>query len=196
MPVGDLFYLNATWETTGLDTAQNRWAFRQAEGLVFDEPGEDLCQAFIDQALGPYLLLVSSVFTLAQLSVRGITNPLYGFDLATPGNPGQVSGQCLPFTNAAIISWRTSLIGRQHRGRTYLPPTGESVSDSGILSPTYMGLMDDFAEAMIGMADGPSVTYADWELGIYSGVTPAEFNPVVSHISRQIMGTVRSRRPK
>ena len=195
MAVGDIFKLAVVWKTVDeRSTFVNTFHYRQENELVFDEPGEDLVQAFITDALPSYRAMVTSIALVVQYSVYGITNPLYVYEESPTPVAGLVSGEALPLQTAPIITWRTGLAGRSRRGRTYLPPTGESQQNGGVLLTSFTNLMDDFADfatVLNPLAVNPLI--ATWQLGVWSA-TYGYFNPVKSHISRSTIVTQRRRR--
>jgi len=195
MAIGDIFKLAVVWKTVDeRSTFVNTFHYRQETPLVFDEPGEDLVQAFISEALPAYRAMVTSIAQVVQYSVYGITNPLYIYEESPAPVAGLVSGEALPLQNAAIITWRTGLAGRSRRGRTYLPPTGESQQNGGVLLASFLTLMNSFAEdasLLNPLTVNPLI--ATWQLGVWSE-TYQYFNPVTSHIARQTIATQRRRR--
>lgn len=193
MAVGDIYKLSAIWQTSGNAVAINSWHFQQEDALVLDTPGEDLVEAFQTEVQASYRQMVSNVYSLVRYEVRGRTDPTYGFDFDVSGVVGAITGEALPFQTAPLISWRTALIGRANRGRTYLPPTGESQASSGVLIAGFLAGMDAFIQDMLDM-NTTTIEHAAWELGIYGGVTPT-FKPVVSGLSRTLIATQRRRVP-
>jgi hypothetical protein len=193
MAVGDVYKLTAVWLTSGAAMAINSWNFRQVDDLIFDTPGEDLVSRFQDEVQAGYAVMVASPYALVRYEVRGQSDPTYGEDFPVTGVPGGVAGEALPFQTAPLISWRTALIGRANRGRTYLPPTGESQASSGVLSSGFLTGMGLFVDAMLAM-DDPNVLYAGWELVIWGG-TPPSAKPVTAGLPRNLVATQRRRVP-
>lgn len=193
MAVGDTYKLTAVWTTTGNATAINTWHFRQSDGLVFDTPGEDLVERFQDEVQAGYAVMVANPFQLVRYEVRGATDPTYGEDFPITPVTGGVAGEALPFQTAPLISWRTALIGRANRGRTFLPPTGESQASSGVLIAGFQTGMNLFIASMLAM-NSANALYAGWELVIWGG-TPPTAKPVTAGIVRQLVATQRRRVP-
>lgn len=193
MAVGDTYKLTAVWTTTGNATAINTWHFRQQEPLVLDTPGEDLTDRFIAEVQASYVVMVANPFQLVRYEVRGATDPTYGEDFPITPVTGGVAGEALPFQTAPLISWRTALIGRANRGRTFLPPTGESQASSGVLIAGFQAGMNIFIANMLAM-NVSDVSFARWELVIWGG-TPPTAKPVTAGIVRQLVATQRRRVP-
>lgn len=195
MATGDIFKLAVVWKTVDeRATFVNTFHFRQENELAVDEPGKDLVDAFENFALPSYRAMVTSIARIVQYSVYGITDPLYVYEDSPLPAAGLVSGEALPLQTSPIITWRTGLAGRSRRGRTYLPPTGESQQNGGVLLASFLDLMDDFADnvkVLNALAVNP--LYSTWQLGVWSA-TYQYFNPVNSHISRQTIVTQRRRR--
>lgn len=63
--------------------------------------------------------LQSSTVTYNTIRVRDVHNPLLGVDRPVSG-AGTKAGQPLPKQIAALITWKTGLIGRRNTGRQYL----------------------------------------------------------------------------
>ena len=195
MAVGDIFKLAVIWKTVDERSSfVNTFHYRQETDLIFDEPGEDLVQAFKAEAQAPYRNLVTSVALITQYSVYGITNPLYVYEESPTPVAGTVSGEALPLQDAAVITWRTGLAGRSRRGRTYLPPTGESNQNGGVLIGSYLALMDTFANVAKVLNESElNLQVAKWQMGVWSA-TYQYFHPVTTHIARQTICTQRRRR--
>lgn len=195
MAIDDIYRLSVQWEQRAtLDDAVNVFHFKQLNATVFDTPGEDLVQAFQGEAEERYTALVTDLYAIKRYSVRKIGGVDEEYDLGVnvEGTLGAGTGM-LPAQVAAIISWRTGLAGRSHRGRTYLPPANESSIASGVYESSYLIVMGQFASLVLGMASHIGVAYGQYQVGVYSP-TLEEFFPYTTFLARQTPGIVRRRR--
>jgi len=193
MAVNDYYWLIAELNNSAGDAVQvNRWVFQQRDLLIFDEPGEDLVEAFIDIVAPAYDNLYSSQYTLQTLRVRGITDPTYGYDRGGLSIAGVLTGERVANQVSAIITWTTGLVGRSYRGRTFLPVASEAQMTNGSWSNTYLGYMTAFGNAMLAM-NAVSIDFAPWKLHVWSD-TLAAATPVTGFITRSVPGTQRRRR--
>jgi hypothetical protein len=158
---------------------------------------EDVSNAWTSDARPELLATQSSLITLTGVSIRGITNNMFGFDLSmallgsrTPPGESLVSPRSAP-----VVSIRTGLIGRSFRGRNFLPPPNETDQDSGFLSTTVRDLIDDYYDALrVIISPGSSNEYSHT---VYSP-TLSEGGPVVDNLVESVlvrfsMGTIRGR---
>jgi len=162
------------------------------EGFGWDGDLASLAQGIWDGIGATYVAMLADSYTATNLSLRGVTNPTQGFDLAL-SDPGTQTGDRLPTQTAGVITWRTGLIGRSYRGRSYIGPMVETVSNGGYISSPQLAVMDTFADAaktIIEALPGTGVL----QLGVYSRKL-SQFTAVTAHESQQIMGTQRRRRP-
>lgn len=171
----------------------NRFHFRQASSLVFDTPGEDLVEAWRANVEAFYLSCFQLSTTVYRYEVRGISDPLYGHDAdLSPTVTGGQSGDAVPPQAASIISWRTGVVGRSFRGRTYLPPLSESQQVAGIISATQVSNIEGFFTALQSLAT-IGVTTAAWDFVLWSP-TRAAATLITQAIAQQYIGTQRRRR--
>lgn len=192
MAIGDWFRLSIVFKDTGdLNTVMNTLAFRQESGLVLDEEGEDLIEAYRNVIEAQYLPLVSSQLFLRKYTVRGITDPLYIYESADLSEQGTAGGQGLPPQNSCVVTLRTGVAGRRNRGRSYLAPTGEGGTAGGVLDPAYITAVNTMFGDMLPLSDSP--TTATWQLGVWSEVAAAG-RPVTTVTPQPVMATQRRRR--
>lgn len=193
MAVGDVFRLSVVGASVdGRTQIVNTFHYRQDDALIFSEPGPDLVQAWLDDVDSDYRALISNIFSFNFFRVQGITSPLYVYEQTTASRLGTLTGEALPLTCAAVITWRTGLAGRSRRGRTYVPPANESAQNGSILTTSYIALMDAFADS--AKAIPLTIAHSGYTMMVYSSVL-GQSNAVTSHLSRNILGTQRRRRP-
>lgn len=63
---------------------------------------------------------------------------------------GGVGGDCTPANAAFVISWRSGLAGRSHRGRQYLPSISESLTIGSTVNTAYLIAATALAVAQLG----------------------------------------------
>lgn len=192
MAVGDFYRLIVQSSLTGEDNILvNTFTFRQGLALVFDTPEEDLVQAWIASGETLYRGTFTGATGVDLLSVVPLPGGVVTFQEARPHTLGTQAGETIPFQIAALISYRTALLGRRGRGRTYLPPASETNVTSGRFNATYLGAVSAFAEALMPLQNG--ILTAAWELAVWSETLEAG-NVVVSYQTHNVPATQRSRR--
>jgi hypothetical protein len=105
-------------------------------------------------------LTVSSTAVVESVSIT----PLDGVSATVTFAPtvpahwtGGQAGDFSPATST-LIKETTSLRGRSHRGRIYLPFTGESVMSNGIIDPTTVATMSTEWNALQGVLAADALT--------------------------------------
>lgn len=93
-----------------------------------------------------------------------------------------------------IVSKKTAFIGRQHRGRVYLPGVPETlVDDSGLLDATYVSDVQTLFNALFTSINADA-SVAQLEL-FHDSETPGALapTPLSSFLVRNVVGTMRPR---
>jgi hypothetical protein len=196
MAQGDIFKLSIVSTFTGNDQIVNNLHYVQL-AAVTDPPAQDLADRFLSDVIPSYLNLLSTRIVVQLLEVRQVLGGLGSYDLTVGDNGNLSSDDIVPLQSAPLISWRTGLAGRAHRGRTFLPPIPEGNQDAGNLDTSYKNLMGSFAAVARLINDGVADV---WQLCIFSTEldgeprVPPVGTPVTSWIIRDNMGSQRRRR--
>lgn len=192
MAIGDVFTLHAQWRiTSGSLTAENQMHFKQTSALIFDEPGEDLVQAFRDVIEPTYLAPVSSVWGITNYKVCAQPGGLTVYEQTVPDFSGGLSGDALPPQVATILSYKSAHPGRSGKGRIYLPPANEaSTTTQGMPGTSIATLVTNLVDALMALVD--DVAYAGWQWGIWSEKEQM-FYPTTHGVPRYRFATQRSR---
>jgi hypothetical protein len=158
-----------------------------------------LANAWLEDAKPEWLLSLSDRVVLETIQVRGVSEPLFGVDIAV-GEAGDLPPVGLgnaPYRTAPVVSLRTGLIGRSYRGRNFLPPPNETDIENGILESILVTLIETYyANAMtINFAD-PALD--EWKLTVYSPTLSlinenVTDNLVTNVIVRPVAGSQRGR---
>lgn len=169
MSLGDIFRLALIGEGRQGQQLVNVFHYR-CDSLPLIGNGEGLTAAWIDQCLDLYLATFAPGALLSTLSVRGVTDPTYGYDLDVNGHPAgtQGSGDELPPMNSVVIKWETGLIGRSYRGRTYFWPMSEGSQSNGVITSTYQTAMQDFGNSAINLLNILLPQNGAWRLVVHS----------------------------
>lgn len=104
---------------------------------------------------------------------------------------GSQSGDLLPLQAAALISWRTGLIGRANRGRSYIPGLTEGAQSGGVIEALTLNNLNVLGNAILVTWTG---LFAG-QLVIRHNTTLPSWTTVTAFILRNIMATQRRRRP-
>lgn len=189
MAVGQVYRLAVRSTYNNVDDMINVFHYRQ-ELVVIGNPAEDLANQWVSDVMTTYQGVISGSVTIAEVNVRPVPPATEFFDLALTGIVGSLSGEALPLMNAGIITWRTALIGRRNRGRSYLPVGSENLQNAGSWLPAYIANMDAFAVANMQLLE---LGVPQWQLVIHSEVGGTD-TPVIDHVSRPLIGTQRRRK--
>lgn len=192
MASGDIYRLAVVGKGPQNQELVNTFHYQEGAFGVFVDPGAALVQSFEDNTEAFFVGPLSTQCSVVAYSVRGITVPTYGYDkiLETPV-PGGSSGQTVAPMNSVVISWRTGLIGRSYRGRSYLWPITESQTDAGVVSSailTDVGVLVDKLMFLPATLFGPAFNLVLWS------PTRSDFNLITSGIVRPDLCTQRRRK--
>lgn len=192
MASGDVFRLSV--EGRGPQGQQLVNVHHYIEGAgVTGAPGPALVAAWQATAEDSFHNTFSNTCSINKYTVRGVTDPNYGYEveLVTPVS-GEQTGDAVAPQDAAIITWRTGIIGRSFRGRTYMWPMHEGSVSGGAINSGYAAALNEFAEDAISIV---STTPAGaFVKGIWSTVLQ-EATPVISWVVRPYLKTQRRRSP-
>lgn len=197
MAIGDVYKLSVVGNFGLGQTFVNTFHYRQ-ENFVLGAEAEDLANQWLTDVMPLYLPLLMSSSVVQTIEVRQVTgDPLTGFDLPVV-QPGTIAGEQLPPQSAPLISWRTSVLGRRNRGRSYLPAPSEGTQTAGSLSAGYIATAEAFA---VGVKQLLVLAVLQWQFVIYGKACPdcdpvrtENIIPVTSHIIRADIATQRRRR--
>ena len=95
--------------------------------------------------------------------------------------------------NCELISWRTGLIGRANRGRTYLPAMLETAQSGGTLTAGAIATVQNFANNAMTLHDVITGLITQFQMVIWH-TTLADSPDVTSGLVRNLMATQRRRR--
>lgn len=200
MGIGDIYRLEVEYkilDTTFLGMTVHH--YRQEGAIVEASSPLDLATAFLDDGIDNILANVGSGFTCSLLRVRGVTVPTEGTDLSFTAHTSPNSGEVYDLAAALHMEWRTGLVGRSYRGRSFFPPALEaSVTSGGGLSAGYRGGAQVLFSNIINLP--ASAGHGEWQMGILSRfsdkverVTPL-FTPVTTGELQTYHGLLRQRR--
>lgn len=166
--------------------------YRQ-DTIAGQDTGEELCIGFADDEINDFAAVIADDCLIQKIETRNVTQPTFGFDFSvSPAVPGILAGEVLPSQVSCVVSWRTGLIGRSFRGRSYLWPATEAMQNLGQWIPAYLTDVATFASTM--QTIGETITGATYRQVVWSP-TLSIATPVTSAIVDEITGTQRRRRP-
>lgn len=192
MASGDIYRLAV--QGTGPQVQQLVCVFHYAEpAVVIGNPGFDLVDAWRDTAEADWANSFSSSCSITRYSVRGVTDPTFGYDLdlSTPV-PGEQTGDAVPPQDAAVITWTTGLIGRSYRGRSYVWPMHEGSVSAGAINSGYATALGVFATSAMSVAS--ALLSLNWTLQVWSPTLQIA-TPVVGYVVRPYLRSQRRRQP-
>lgn len=194
----NVYQVRAQWSGNGFGHGESSWSFimSRAAGdqraLVFDRWMAYLAAGFVHGRASDWRLdrvLVEDRWpqTLAPLVV----------DVRLNADPvGE--GERMPPQCSSLISWRTGVTGRAHRGRTFMGPyTAESMHGSFVTGPASYAVFL-FAEAMMANFVGVSAVSLPVfaivsRVGAIPGISPGAFTVVTGYAFLQQWAAVRRR---
>ncbi len=106
---------------------------------------------------GPLLESVSTEMTVDCATAQKVFPTPVGNTFITPlaGSSGDLTGESLPATNAAIITLLTAVTGAQTRGRKYIPGIRELDQQGGRIKAACLLLLGTLATSMLAsIGDG------------------------------------------
>lgn len=195
MATGDIYRLTVLFnDSAGGNEMVNVLHYKQVGGIVEPTPAQDLLEAYLAEAAPAHAVPVSSTFRIYKLEARGVTDPTAGADLSfVPIVGGQTSGDTMPFQTGSLVSWKTGLIGRSFRGRTYLPPYTENGQTAGSLTSAMLTALGVFGVEAVNLP--ATASYGEWQLVIWSQVLTVATD-VVNGIPSTYTAIQRRRRPQ
>lgn len=194
MAVGDVFRFAVIGNNQGIDELVNVHHYVQTSAGGDDE-GVDLIDAWVANVMPSFLDTFSELCSLVGFQVRNINQPEFGTDYSLPASEnGTLTGEMVPPQVAPVISWRTGLIGRRRRGRSFGWPINEGSQNAGQMSLTLQALLTEYANDALAFAGG-----AAYEKVIYSNIEgatpPVLVTTVNSVVVDVILGSQRRRKP-
>jgi len=194
MALGDVVRITVVNEDTGLNDFVNTFTYIQTQEPSLGKGDlEAAVLGWMNVIYPLYADCLSDAIGLKECKARFLPlSPEQHLFLGT-GEKGTQTGDPIPNQVAPIVSWRTSLIGRSYRGRTYLPPCSESQSSGPNLTGAQLVLMSTFATAAISFTDTANGNGA-WRLAIWSEKMQDVSANVESFIVPSAPGTQRKRR--
>lgn len=162
MALGDIWRMTIKG-VIGADDNQNVVHYRVlAGGGTPEQDAAGLAEAWEADVMTEYLAVLSSVYTIQTLSVRGVTHPTVGIDRTVTGN-GAIAGEVSPTQTSALINLKTGAIGRSYMGKMYLPALAEaSVSSGSILAAHIVNIGTMMAQGLIVISSSAPVTQYQW----------------------------------
>lgn len=191
MTQGDVFRMAIVMNGAASQEMVNVHHYEQTN-VGLNDDGIFLKDAWVNDAQAAWQAAVSNTVTIVKFEIRNLTKPTFGVDFTPPvAIAGTLTGDSLPPTAPAIISWRTGLIGRSYRGRSYMPPANELQQNGGQLTGSYPVLLDAYASAMLNISETTGMTY---RMVIHSDTAGVD-TPVNSYVIPIFLATQKRRRP-
>lgn len=193
MAIGDIFKL-AVVSSFGLGQAcVNTFHYKQLTTFLGFSPVDILAEDWQAVVQPNYLGIMPTSMLLEQLQIRQVSGGELSLDfpVAVGGTGG--TGGTLPPMDCALISWRTGLIGRANRGRTYLTAPFESFQDAGTLTTGALDQYQTLADSMILIHDGITGLIPHFQLVIFH-TNAADSPEVAQGLVRNLIATQRRRR--
>jgi len=118
-----------------------------------------------------YLAAMNNGYNLtgvkAQIIAPIVSDPIEA--VVAPPEPGVVAGDGMPGYIAAVISLRTGIADRSHRGRIFLPARSESDSNGSTLNAGAITDITTLATTLLGpLTEGVAPNTSDIQLAVWS----------------------------
>lgn len=195
--IGDIYQVTFQSSIQG-QTIENVVHFREVTGLSTDGQIDASVKAFMTQMAN--LWVTTQICT--GIIVKKMTPVAFDERLVIPTTAtGQQSAAVLNQTVALVLTKRTGVSGKTHRGRMYISGVPSNfTSDQCRLNVTGAGIVGTFCSNVIGTW-GPSGSDGHLQFGVYSGVigghspfTLAGWQSVTTLEPQIIFGNQRRRR--
>lgn len=176
MAIGDIWRVAFEGKILGGEYV-NVWHFKQKTASpdvedVIDYVVTNFYDLMKTQGIGPN-------WTLEIAHARKLEQPATLFEKALSVQGTAASGAELPPQSAMVITLRSNLIGRRHRGRLYLGGFNESTQTAGTWEPGVQSAFQTYVDDLVA-ALGHSGSNVDWIWGIwsrrYGGEDPGPYN--------------------
>lgn len=169
------------------------------------EPGRELLIQLLSALLAcvveTLLPAVSEDWSLTQVDGR-LIHPAFSdpiIEIPAGPTPGELGPTNISFA-ASCVSIRTSVGGKSHRGRKYLPPVGDANMTNSLIDDPALILIGQFLTCVAGKFIGPNPTEF-WRLGVLShkllkaagGTFNNSFTQATGLVPRKIVARMASR---
>lgn len=193
MAIGDVYKLSIVGRFGFGGQWVNTHYYKQIDAVLIGSDEQALVDDWLAQVETQFLGILNTGEILDQLEVRQVLGGINALDhpVGDVGTGG--SGEKLPPMDCALISWRTGLIGRANRGRTYFPSPFESFQAGGALTVGAVGQYQDLADVMITLNDATTGLLPRWQKVIWH-TSVADSPEVVTGLVRNLIATQRRRR--
>ena len=146
MPLGDIYRVAVEARNLNADNV-NTFHYKIIASRTGDGQQEavNLSAAVQSDIVTVYQTLVGSSYSFQNISVRGVTDPTVGFDLALALNGTRV-GETVAPQLAPLALIRSAKIGRSFNGRLYIFSPTEGDNNNGLLTAGYLGEAQTFTD--------------------------------------------------
>jgi|SRR5712691_9121061 len=199
--VGEIYQTTYVMQQAG-QTVENVLHFRQRTLIATDNQIKQDLRDFWTL----YRALISSDVTLIEIRTKRMT-PIALDTLIFQPNSGESLGglaaSCGNSTLSAVVTLRTGLSGKRHRGRVYVPGVSPAIltDQENKISSSSLAARDTVWTNIMALFDDATGTALYVALGIYSRLiggqnpfTLAGWQAVTQFVNRPILGNQRRRR--
>lgn len=196
MALGDVYRLTLLGSFLG-QAHENVLHYKVTAQAGFDPTGSQSVAAWVAAVQGDYLDIFSTAFTLNgfiwQRLLTSKNDPLYV--AAAPSSDGTIAGDPTNSFDAAVISLRTGIPNRRHRGRIYIGGQAKANWVGNTMEAAYATALGTFFTTLVAplnVAPGGGADYT-LTLAVYSRLDNAAA-VVTSGLLDDNPGTMRSRK--
>jgi hypothetical protein len=193
MAINDIFKLSVVGRFPNGQEWVNVHYYKQLVTFILTQPEQGLVDDFQATVEADLLQGMNGDMFLDQYEVRQVSGGLAALDVPVGLTGTGGSGDMLSPMDCPLVSWRTGLIGRANRGRTYFPSILESLQANGVISAAGLTFYQTVADDHITLKDALTGLQSDWSKVIFH--TDASDSPVVTTgLVRNQLATQRRRR--
>lgn len=170
--------------------------FLETTGSTDPVPAKSLVNAIADSILPLWIALMSSQGVITSIYARRIfpTPAVPGQKLVpTADGQGDRSANCCPPQAATVVTLYTTVATRRGRGRLFIGALAEEDQDTGQLTTTHIGRVEDLLDALMTGVPAAGAETGEWELAVWSELDAAA-RDVIHYVVRTNVGSIRSRR--
>lgn len=131
----------------------NVFHYKQEGFPIGDLSANNLADSWVANVQTSWLGIMYTDMRLDLLEIRQVFGGIVALDEPINEAGTRSGGDQLPPMSCPLISWRTGLIGRANRGRSYLPSCLETDQASGALNEGAIGDYTDLVPVLMTLYD-------------------------------------------
>jgi len=193
MAINDIFKLAVKGRFPNGQEWVNVHYYKQLVTFILSQPEQGLVDDYVANVQPTLLNAMSTNMVIDGYEVRQVYGGLAAIDVPSGAVGDGGAGDMMTPMDAPLTSWRTGIIGRANRGRTYWPSCLESLQANGVLTTAGITFYQTLSDDHITIADAATGLVDDWQKVIFhtDNTDSPEF---ITALVRNLIATQRRRR--